>query len=291
MADELKFAEFMSRIRAGDDDAARELVRQYEPLIRREVLLRIRDDRLNRAFDSMDVSQSALASFFTRAVSGNYQLNRPEQLAKLLITMARNKLVSCARSERRQRTSPAYAVFARSAAPGALTRRIQTLNAWEKRPLLCVIELVGDSSIRESSSANLIAMTPSRPPNLNTRAAREHTSDGATPGVEQGLEEFARIVAGRGELSQPALAALIRLHMKAQLRSGGQCLAENYLQRFPSVADDPELAVDVIYSEFLTREEAGQEPRLEDYRARFPKYAQVLTEQIGLHQALRETDG
>jgi eukaryotic-like serine/threonine-protein kinase len=134
-------------------------------------------------------------------------------------------------------------------------------------------------------------MTPSRPPNSNTRAAREHTSDGATPGVEQGLEEFARVVAGRGELSQPALAALIRLHMEAQLRGGGQCLAENYLERFPSVAGDPELAVDVIYSEFLAREEAGQQPSLEEYRARFPEHAQVLTEQIGLHQALGATDG
>jgi RNA polymerase sigma factor (sigma-70 family) len=101
MTDDLPFAEFLRRIRAGDGEAARELVRRYEPLIRREVRLRIGDDRLNRAFDSVDVSQSVLASFFTRAVAGNYQIDRFEQLTRLLVTMARNKLVSRARSERR----------------------------------------------------------------------------------------------------------------------------------------------------------------------------------------------
>jgi RNA polymerase sigma factor (sigma-70 family) len=101
MNDELPFAEFLIRIRAGDDEAARELVRRYEPVIRREVRLRIGDDRLNRAFDSVDVSQSVLASFFTRAVAGNYKIDQFEQLTMLLVTMARNKLASRARSERR----------------------------------------------------------------------------------------------------------------------------------------------------------------------------------------------
>src|SRR5262245_25272966 len=35
------FAEFLNRIRAGDESAAAELVRQYEPLLRREVRMRL----------------------------------------------------------------------------------------------------------------------------------------------------------------------------------------------------------------------------------------------------------
>lgn len=96
------FADFLRRIRAGDDLAAMELVRRFEPLIRREVRTRIRDHRLKRAFDSVDVSQSVLAIFFSRAATGEYELERPEQLARLLVTMARNRLVSHARKERRQ---------------------------------------------------------------------------------------------------------------------------------------------------------------------------------------------
>jgi RNA polymerase sigma factor (sigma-70 family) len=95
------FADFLRRIRAGDDAAALELVQRYEPLIRREVRMRIGDDRLNRAFDSLDVSQSVFAQFFSRASTGEYQFDRPEQLARLLVTMARNRLITRIRRERR----------------------------------------------------------------------------------------------------------------------------------------------------------------------------------------------
>src|SRR5262247_599815 len=93
------FAEFVRRIRAGDGQAAAEMVRRYEPLIRREVRLRTEDRRLARVFDSMDVCQSVLASFFVRTAAGQYDLDRPEQLLQLLVTMARNKLVSAARRQ------------------------------------------------------------------------------------------------------------------------------------------------------------------------------------------------
>jgi RNA polymerase sigma-70 factor (ECF subfamily) len=103
MSEPPPFADFLRRIRAGDEQAAAELVRQYEPLIRREVRLQIADRRLGRLFDSLDVCQSVLASFFVRTAAGQYDLDRPEQVLKLLATMARNKLASAARREHRQR--------------------------------------------------------------------------------------------------------------------------------------------------------------------------------------------
>ena len=96
------FGDFVRRIRAGDHRAAEELVERFEPLIRREVRLRIGGDQVKRAFDSLDVSQSVLANFFVRAASGQFELERPDQLAGLLVTMARNKLTLRVRSERRQ---------------------------------------------------------------------------------------------------------------------------------------------------------------------------------------------
>lgn len=98
-----QFDDFIQRVRTGDEAAAEELVRHYEPLIRREVRLGLDDDRLNRAFDSLDVSQSVLGSFFVRAAIGQYDLESPDQLVRLLVTMARNKLASRARHERSQR--------------------------------------------------------------------------------------------------------------------------------------------------------------------------------------------
>jgi hypothetical protein len=47
----------------------------------------------------MDISQSVLLSFFLRTAAGQYELEEPEQLLNLLLTMARNKLASAARHE------------------------------------------------------------------------------------------------------------------------------------------------------------------------------------------------
>jgi RNA polymerase sigma-70 factor (ECF subfamily) len=99
------FADLLRRVRAGDAQAAAELVQQYEPEIRLEVRawLRLRDPRLRRVLDSADVCQSVLASFFTRAAAGHFELERPEQLLHLLLGMARHKLAQQVRYQHRQR--------------------------------------------------------------------------------------------------------------------------------------------------------------------------------------------
>jgi RNA polymerase sigma factor (sigma-70 family) len=103
MSDELSFQKLLERVRAGDAQAARELVQRYEPAIRRAVRFRLTDSRLTGLLDSMDICQSVLASFFVRAAAGQYDLEQPEQLLKLLVAMARNKLAVQARAQQRQR--------------------------------------------------------------------------------------------------------------------------------------------------------------------------------------------
>jgi RNA polymerase sigma-70 factor (ECF subfamily) len=61
------------------------------------------DTRLNRVLDSMDICQSVLASFFVRAALGQFELETPDQLLKLLATMARNKLAGQVKSHRAAR--------------------------------------------------------------------------------------------------------------------------------------------------------------------------------------------
>ncbi len=92
MSDDAHFTNLIQRVRAGEEDAVRELVRDYEPFIRRSIQIRLRDPRLRRVFDSMDICQSVLASFCVRATLGQYELSEPNQLPKLLHAMARNKL-------------------------------------------------------------------------------------------------------------------------------------------------------------------------------------------------------
>jgi RNA polymerase sigma factor (sigma-70 family) len=100
MANNDAFADLLQRIRAGDMEAAAELVRRYESVVRLEVRQRLRDPRLRRVFDSMDICQSVLASFFVRAAAGQYDLENAGHLVRLLVSIARNKVAYHARRER-----------------------------------------------------------------------------------------------------------------------------------------------------------------------------------------------
>ncbi len=115
MAEGNSFRELMARVRAGDDAAARELMRTYEPTIRRTIRIRLADPRLRRVLDSTDICQSVFGSFFVRAALGQYDLDDPQQLLRLLVNMSRKKLIDHERRERAARRD-----FRRTQAAGAL---------------------------------------------------------------------------------------------------------------------------------------------------------------------------
>jgi RNA polymerase sigma-70 factor (ECF subfamily) len=96
------FADFLSRVRRGDEEAAAALVRQLEPVIRREVRMRLTDPGLYRLVDSVDICQAVLLSFFVRAAAGQFDLAGPHDLCNLLLTMAQNKVAAEARKQRRR---------------------------------------------------------------------------------------------------------------------------------------------------------------------------------------------
>jgi DNA-directed RNA polymerase specialized sigma24 family protein len=91
--------QLIQRLRGGERSAAEELVRHYEPVIRRAIRVRLVNPTLRRTVDSVDICQSVMGSFFVRAALGQYDLNSPEQLAGLLIKLARNKVADAARRQ------------------------------------------------------------------------------------------------------------------------------------------------------------------------------------------------
>jgi RNA polymerase sigma factor (sigma-70 family) len=103
MPEESSFRDLIDRVRARDEQAAAELVRLYEPTIRMAIRVRLSDPALRRLLDSMDICQSVLANFFVRAASGQFELETADQLVKLLVTMARNKLTNYALQQRAAR--------------------------------------------------------------------------------------------------------------------------------------------------------------------------------------------
>lgn len=91
------FESLIQRVRAGDAVAAEELVRTYEADLRIVARSRLRDSRMRRTLDSLDICQSVLGNFFVRAANGQFDIETPEDLLKLLATMARNKVTDHAR--------------------------------------------------------------------------------------------------------------------------------------------------------------------------------------------------
>jgi RNA polymerase sigma factor (sigma-70 family) len=92
MSDSSPFLDLLTRLRAGDEPAASDVYVEYEPAIRRQIRARLRNRPL-RVADEEDVCLSVMKSFFLRCRLGQYDLNGPEDLCKLLARMAGNKLI------------------------------------------------------------------------------------------------------------------------------------------------------------------------------------------------------
>jgi RNA polymerase sigma-70 factor (ECF subfamily) len=121
MTEHPSFVQLIQRVRGGEMAAAEELVRHYEPTVRRAVRVRMVNPSLRRAMDSVDICQSVMGSFFVRAALGQYDLDSPEQLAGLLIRLARNKVADAARREQ-----AAQRDYRRTQADGSAVERVQS---------------------------------------------------------------------------------------------------------------------------------------------------------------------
>lgn len=103
MSEEESFETLLARIREGDADAARDCVRLYEAEIRRAARVRLTDPHLRRIVDSVDICQSVFGKFFRNAAAGRLDLESPQQLLALLVTMTRNRVIDEHRRQNAQK--------------------------------------------------------------------------------------------------------------------------------------------------------------------------------------------
>jgi WD40 repeat protein/tRNA A-37 threonylcarbamoyl transferase component Bud32 len=103
--------------------------------------------------------------------------------------------------------------------------------------------------------------------------------DGQEPDARQFLQRA-------GPLQVAQVVAVLRVDQRERWRRGKPLPAETYLEWCPALADDQERALELVYGEYVLREELGQAPAAADYLRRFPQYADRFRQQLELHRAL-----
>src|SRR5207245_10880099 len=78
----------------------------------------------------------------------------------------------------------------------------------------------------------------------------------------------------------------LRAEQRERWLKGDHVVAENYFDLYTKLLVDPEPALELVYSEVVLREEAGQKPQLAEYVQRFPQFAGQLPPLFEVHRAL-----
>src|SRR5262249_49876517 len=94
-----------------------------------------------------------------------------------------------------------------------------------------------------------------------------------------------------GPLSPAQALAVLRVDQEQRWRAGERMPAEDYLRLCPALEGERELALELVYGEYLLREQLGEAPALEEFQRRFPAHAARLREQLALRRALDAAPG
>jgi hypothetical protein len=97
-----------------------------------------------------------------------------------------------------------------------------------------------------------------------------------------------QFLAGADGLGLAEVVTVLRADQEARWQAGERVPAETYLAMHLAVPLDSEQALELVYGEFMLREELGLMPTLEEYLGRFPQYAVRLQQQVQLHYAMAD---
>jgi predicted ATPase len=84
----------------------------------------------------------------------------------------------------------------------------------------------------------------------------------------------------RAGLRYPLLIELVHIDLELRLKAGEVARVEEYLARYPELADDRDAALELIAAEYELRWRAEPQLALDDYLRRFPQYRDELLELI-----------
>jgi hypothetical protein len=76
--------------------------------------------------------------------------------------------------------------------------------------------------------------------------------------------------------------------LSRRLRAGLSCQAEELLAAEPEIADDTDAVLELLYTEFLVRQQLGQQPQISDWLDRFPKWHAELAQLFEVHAVVED---
>jgi eukaryotic-like serine/threonine-protein kinase len=85
------------------------------------------------------------------------------------------------------------------------------------------------------------------------------------------------------------LAVSLCLDQRRRWREEEAVRVETYLAQHPALHGDADALLDLIYNEIVLREEAGEQPRLDDYLGRFPRFEAQLRQLFEVHSAIENS--
>jgi RNA polymerase sigma-70 factor (ECF subfamily) len=128
----------LEKLTQGDTDAAGEVFRAYEPILRM-VVRRQLSDRLRAKFESMDIVQSIWVDFLRGFRNAGWRFESPTHLKAFLIKMTRNRFVDRLRQHRHaleHQFALSDASTSQTPEPSA-SERVQADDLWQRMLELC----------------------------------------------------------------------------------------------------------------------------------------------------------
>ncbi|GIW79986.1 MAG: hypothetical protein KatS3mg105_1793 [Gemmatales bacterium] len=104
-------------------------------------------------------------------------------------------------------------------------------------------------------------------------------------GTAPPLEKVVRVAA---DAPVERIVSALAIDQWHRWHRGERIAAEDYFNRFP-VLETAADAFDLVFGEYLVREELGESPTLEEYLARFPQFSTELKRQFELHAMIEST--
>lgn len=92
------------------------------------------------------------------------------------------------------------------------------------------------------------------------------------------------------QMSVVTLAEILRIDMRQRWHSQQRQLAEHYLEKFPKLLENVDATLDLIYTEYLLRENDDPHFDVDQFIARFPSYSSTLRAQIEIHHLTSSVD-